>query len=361
MNGRRILRSAAAAAAVLAHLHCSQDRGAAGGGEVPPPAARALPGAAWRLEPALLTVGEVDGPAESVFHRIGSALLTDNARLIIADRLVPGDSVAAWDGIGRRVSWWSFTGEFGRSVSISRETAPETDIVALFDDGWFIGLEYPVHRGMPAGTSRVDSIGVVLLAPDGSLTRRLGRYRWNTVHAVANPADAGRTMYTGLPFDPAGLVAASRADFRIAYGASTIIHRVTGRGDADTMSLGPFAAPPLDAAIREAYQRRRLEAARPETRPALRPFLERLPYPDSLPLFDAAIADDAGNLWLRRFTWLSTDSALWTVHAPDGRAQTHLFLPADLRPMQITRDRIVALRTGELGVEIVTVHALSRR
>ena len=82
--------------------------------------------------------------------------------------------------------------------------------------------------------------------------------------------------------------------------------------------------------------------------------------------------DDLGFLWVRPFdpakTYLANSrtpggagGGKWVILSPEGAVVDTIALPANLEPMQITRDAVVGISLDDLDVQHVHVYGLERR
>jgi hypothetical protein len=85
--------------------------------------------------------------------------------------------------------------------------------------------------------------------------------------------------------------------------------------------------------------------------------LAGIPLPTTEPALLEMLMDHAGRLWVRDFApeW---EEGTWRVFDPDGRWTTSLTLPAGLRVVDATGNRVLVVGNDELGVETVRVYGL---
>jgi hypothetical protein len=111
------------------------------------------------------------------------------------------------------------------------------------------------------------------------------------------------------------------------------------------------------AAVREA----RLAAV---TNPQRRREMERafadMPRPATMPFYEDALVDDAGNLWVRDFQPDPDAPPVWTVFDAQGRMLGPVSMPLGFRPMQIAEDLVVGVARDDLDVEHVLVYGLEK-
>jgi hypothetical protein len=103
-----------------------------------------------------------------------------------------------------------------------------------------------------------------------------------------------------------------------------------------------------------------IEPVPAQQKAVMRRYLESIPYPDSLPLFDTFLVDDLGNLWVRSFPMPGSDSVTWNVFAEAGTRIGSITLPVLYKPLHIGADFVVFSSSREDGAQTVSVFALRR-
>ena len=82
-----------------------------------------------------------------------------------------------------------------------------------------------------------------------------------------------------------------------------------------------------------------------------------------LPLFTLPIADDAGHIWLGKFTVPSDRGAApsYTIISPEGHWLGNLDVPDGMRVLDVAEERVLGVVKGEMDVESVVVYELVGR
>jgi hypothetical protein len=88
--------------------------------------------------------------------------------------------------------------------------------------------------------------------------------------------------------------------------------------------------------------------------------LGEVPQPTRVPAVDAARADLAGNLWLRRVSSRVEETTNWVVVDRTGKTIATARLPAGLSPVEIGVDYILGVVRDEDRIERVVLHTLRR-
>ncbi|NIM49980.1 MAG: hypothetical protein GTN78_22390 [Gemmatimonadales bacterium] len=367
-------------------------------------------GEGWQLaeEPAVDIGGSEDDPDQQLFH-VATALVLADRSIVIAnggtrelrfyDRdgaflsasggsgegpgefkmlgwlgRFAGDSLIAFDVMGRRASVFDAEGRFARSIPF--EPSPGMVYpapIGMFEDGTF-----PVKRGLwmlgGSGPSRIErpQEDVFRYAADGKASGKLGSFpsiefyvgptgstRPSGDRVIAqNPRQFGR--YTSYSVYRDRFYVADNATYEIkAYSPGgqlrSIVRKHHQHLDVTQEDLD------LDLERRLRYMRDEVRRSRVE-----RVFRER-PKVSTMPAFgspammaEAVRVDQVGNLWVLEYSRPSDHRLRWTVFDPDGRLLGTLQLPAGLRLLDIGDDCVLGLWRDELDVEHVRLYELSK-
>jgi hypothetical protein len=286
-----------------------------------------------------------------VRHSLGASGAGPGEFLHLEDAWAIGsDSIAAWDPVLRRLSWWSATGENLGSITIETEGQPH--VVGAFRDGSFVVLERPVHARMRPGETWLGRAAALRMDPDGTLSDTIAVLDWEVVHAVQNPLGAG-SLYTRGRFDPVPIHATHDSVFYYAWGADFEIAMYSGRGE----SVGAFrrdAQPrPVTGELVQRWIDDHLSRASEADRPIARRAVESLPTPTHLPAHDMLFVDASGRGWAREFCRTGDDACTWFIFSPDGTLVGRVALPASFRATWADERRILGVVEAENDVEVV--------
>jgi hypothetical protein len=317
----------------------------------------------------------------------------------------PGGRTYVADGAAGRV--WTFDAD-GDAVGRlgDREGSPGTpgghlevgvgpgDTLRAFDPGRLLETTFD-SAGRRLDTAFVSPEGGFGPAPEVAYGRRgeLHRLGWGGFVASLEEALGGRDE--GIARGEVDLQRLSRGDgtWTTLARVPSVEVRVTERGLADA----PFAPRPLWDAVDEGLwwadsreylltrlsadgdtlcrvrvdvdaprvsgeDRRRFREAgdvdpyshnlRQKTRRARKD----VPIPDRRPALRGLVGADDGGVWVRPAPerWgTRPDSATWHAFDAEGRLVARVRLPADLRPLEVGRDRVLGVRSRPAGLEHV--------
>ncbi len=295
----------------------------------------------------LLSVGrEGEGPGEFRFpNRVWSA---------------ENDSVFVWDGFLNRLSVFSQSGDFVRSVRFSVVSGRgRPNVVGRFSDGSMLTV----------GSSRNLDPSVPGIVLYGAVS--LSRYHANGTfaNAIAQLPDGdrwvlaagGRRSFPYLPFaaQPSWAVdrdrvylGAGRAfeiEVRDGGGRLTRMVRVVGQERQVTDAGRAQFRESLLASVPNPNERRRQER-----------FLSEVPFPETLPAYRGLLVDSEGFLWVEEYRLPDASHTTWHVFNPTGEWLGSLHPPNGLRVLQVGRDYVLGWYRDELDVQHVVVYALDR-
>ncbi len=315
-----------------------------------------------------LLLYDADGTYRGALGRRGAG--PGELRNLTSVSVLPGDTLATFDGTLRRLSFWHPDAGFLRQITLLDGGATD---------------EWPAD----ARPWR-DSLVVVLqlaITPPPRLTGTTVQ-RWPMRARLTLRDSAGRVldtspsfdgMYTGihetgdtrLPFSHEPFVAAaddrlyfgSGDDFRITYltpgfaqggeirwpsHREALTREEVERVYEETLALLTRRLPPERA--REALAM----SFHPEILPAQRPAIGRV------------LVDAEQRLWIERFEAVRLGARMrkpgdqWTVLASDGTPVARVVLPANVRLEAVRGDRVAVVRRDSLDVPAVAIHRLQR-
>jgi hypothetical protein len=254
----------------------------------------------------------------------------------------------------------------GSTQEVSLKDGPfnlQGAVPGIVGDGWAVGAIPSFSWGGRDQwvMSRFDRSGAYMgdmAQVEGMLRQRTeGGAGPNPLSPVARFRVQGGALYVAETLDPSIRVYEPGAD------------------SARVIRWDPGRPPAVDAAMRAAIDGA-VASAPADNAESQRKMLESYPLPDRIPAFWDFLVDDLGFIWVRPFEPGKTGLYLaqtrgappstgpggdWLILSPAGALVGTVSLPADLEPMQITRDAVVGITRDELGVEYVRVHGLERR
>ena len=263
----------------------------------------------------------------------------------------PGDSIAAPNPWGTRLSLFDRDGNHGRDVPLD---ASLLNVVDLLPGGMiFTSGSGGMHQEMtgPSGLVRSRADWAVLAA-DGTLHASLGVFPgseyWPIVGedgtiAGGRPHPFGRGTLGAVWGDLVAIGVQDSYEIKAfaAYGTLVRIVRRTGNLEQPTR------------ADQDAYF-----AERFADWPDFLNEVKDMPLVDSYPAFGEILSDLAGNLWVREYSASGAGDAVWAVFDPEGRIRGLVETPSGLEVFEIGEDYVLGLVEDELGVEYVQMYDL---
>ncbi|WP_428276903.1 6-bladed beta-propeller [Candidatus Palauibacter sp.] len=266
----------------------------------------------------------------------------------------PGDSIAAVNPWGTRLSLFDAEGNHGRDVSLDPTML---NVVDLLPDGKIFtrGSGGGLNMDMTGSSGLVRSSAEWgILDEHGARFASLGEFPGSEFYAIF---EADGSLQGGMPH-PFG---------RGTTGA--VWEELAAIGVQDSYEIKAFASDgslvrvvrcdgdlerPTQADLDEYYAQRYADLPDEDRRSSL-DAVRDMPLVESYPAFEEVLSDRAGYLWVRAY-----EAAVWTVFDAEGRVQGLVETPAGLRIFEIGEDYLLGWVSDELGVEYVQLWSLSR-
>ena len=270
----------------------------------------------------------------------------------------PGDSVAAANPWGLRLSIFDSDGNHGRDISLG---AGFPNFVGVLADAHIVANAPSAKATVvrTAGIARWDEEWAIL-AGDGTLRASLGMHPGFETHALFAP-DGSIRGGTALPFsrgtmgsvwgELAVIGVSDRYEIRAYTADGSLARIVRRRGQLGSPTRGDI----------EAFYANLLPADMPDEQRenALNEVRDR-PLVESFPAFSEILSDLAGNLWVQEYQMPREEAVVWTVFDAEGRIRGLIETPADLEVFEIGEDYVLGRVSDDLGVEYVQLWSLSR-
>lgn len=300
-----------------------------------------------------LRVFHPDGSHAATWGRRGEGPgeFTNGSPTIVA--LWPGDSVAAANRFGARLSLFDKDGNHGRDVHLEASLANVVDV--LPDGGVVTGGIAGMHGAMTGATGNVrPDVEWKVLGADGRLGASLGEFpgtEWWAVFARGGQIESSRVHPFGRNTVGAAwgdLVAiGDQAAYEIKIYATdgSLVRLVRRDGDPEK---------PTRAEQDDYWERRYADRPADQRANSLRE-AKAMDLVDAYPAFSRILADGVGDLWIQE-RW----STVWTVFDADGRVRGLVEVPSGLRVFEIGEDYLLGMARDDLGVEYVQLWSLSR-
>jgi hypothetical protein len=287
--------------------------------------------------------------------------------------LLPGDSLAAYDGLRATLTVFDTAGRVGRIQRIV--TGPGgLELRGVLGDGTMVlSRAYNMMFGRTSRLER-DPITYVTVRPGSDAIDTIAQVPGTDIYLFAGEGFSSRRE---VPFGRTSAIAVAGDRVLIGTGDSWQIEIRTPRGRVVELHRVLAAAQPVTKgeiarAKRELIERMkgaRVQAAgggggRPDIQATMiaqtEKMLETVPYPENHAPYDSLVAGHDGELWVRRADPFVGEATVWTVLKRDGAATGTVTLPAGMRPLHAGADFIVAMTKDVDDVEHVGLFALRR-
>ena len=269
----------------------------------------------------------------------------------------PGDSVAAPNPWGTRLTLFDSDGNHGRDVRLDPTML---NVVDVLPDGKIVS-EGSGLRGDTKGSSGLvrSPAEWAILDSDGTRHASLGEYpgaEWLAIFDSDGNLEGGRPH----PFGRAtvGAVWGELVAIGVQDSYEIKAYRTDGSLARIVRRAGDLESP--TRADLEAYFARRYANRPDDERISALAEVKDMPLVESFPAFSVILSDLAGNLWVQEYQMPGEEAVVWTVFDPGGRIRGLIETPADLEVFKIGEDYILGRVRDELGVEYVQLWSLSR-
>lgn len=273
------------------------------------------------------------------------------------------DTLVVFDpfqGTGR-ISYFSLTGEFLSSLSLSVEGLPYPDPVTVLSDGTLLDTRGEASIGpMEVGHVRFTNIPV-RYPPSGSPVDTIATVPGTEMF---REEFRGGMAQSAVPFGRVAYTAAGPDRIYLGNGEESEIeafdffgnHLMSVRFPMERTRVTPELVERwIDATLEHPiYQARPYAAQR-----AKRRFTET-PVPTTMPAHGELLVDHAGRLWTRRYVPPWDGSNSWMVFDTDGMWLGDVNLPPGFQVLEVGDGYVLGLARDELEVEYVQLYEASR-
>lgn len=269
----------------------------------------------------------------------------------------PGDSIAAVDPGGHRVSLFDMDGSHGREIALD---ATLLGVVDLLPDGkMFAQGSLLVNRRATGSPDLIRSdLEWAVLDVDGTRDVSLGEFPAFEDWAISTPDGDmveqphpfGRTTVGTLWGNLLAIGVQDSYEIKAFAPDGSLIRIVRRDGDPRETTQAEL----------DEYFARQVAGRPAEVRTRMLNMVRDMPLMESYPAFEEIMGDRAGYLWVREYRMFGEGDVVWTVFDPEGRIQGLVETPAELDVLEIGEDYVVGVVEDELGVEYVQVWALDR-
>ena len=282
---------------------------------------------------------------------------------LLYTKLLPGDSLIAFDLMPQRVSIFSPGGDFVRSFQLESGADGAFPFASgVLRDGSVIAY-IPQSTGKQVDGLQRPSQLFLHYSRDGKMLDTVAVQPGPERFVQTQPGKNGTMSMSQIPpmfsHNPVQAVNNDRVVFGenesyelAMYAPDGVVKRLVRRKVAPRPVTDADFASLLDtrlAGYSDAARRREMEST-----------YRSLPRPDIMPFYDTVLFDDRANLWVREFQPAATTPLPWTVFDPEGRMLGTVTLPDGLRTMQIGDDFVLGVWMDDLDVQHVRMYALTK-
>lgn len=352
----------------------------------------APPGGLWTVDSVPVTsIGTENGPEEYQFTGISAVVETPGGGCAVADgsnsirffdgagKLLArvgrdgdgpgeyrhislmgafaGDSLLVWDFPARRLSILAPGGRYVRSAA-----GPDLPGFffprGVFADGSVLGEYTPPLEGGPVRSGLLHGAALYL------------RFDWRNGKsdtlarielASSYVRDEGHPTILSIPFAANPVAAVAGEAFYLGTGARFEAGRYEETGRlAQIVRLKRQPAPLTRALIADLVEKLARRAPTEGARILVRQRYADIPYPRTLPAYQAMLVGALGDLWVEAYRAEGSAPSEWIVLDSSGRLTGEVRLPPAFDPWAVYSDRILGVTTDSAGVERVEALRLLR-
>jgi len=273
-----------------------------------------------------------------------------------------GDTLAAWDsGLGR-LSLFSSSGDYVRSVSPRRPLGMYPQAVGALASGDIVLALYQPTLGK--STTRTvhlqrDTVGYAVLSRDGS-ARELGKVAGTDMIMSGNPA--GGLMVMPLPFGRQSVATVGGERVYVTDGEQFEVAAYDARGGVRALLRAEWPRLPVTSEDVRRF-RESLVTLGGEGNASLQrqqaELLDRAPWPQQKPAITSLRTDPGGNLWVESpVDGPERLATRWTAFSPQGRVLGAARVPGRLDVRQVGPNWVLGIALDQNQVEHVRLHKL---
>ena len=278
-----------------------------------------------------------------------------------------GDSIAAWDSPGQRLSVFAGDGTFARAVSPPPLVPPTPDgtdrlvwiaggMTGALEDGTFLGSSGTVFRGQP-GQRVVGLTHLVVFSQLGDSLRSIGPFEVETRFP-----DVAAALRLLTPYQRAFQFTQRSGGVFILDGPNFEIEDLALDGSLERVLRASHVDLRLTDAHRQTYSDSERLRLRDDADPgALERALLEADFPETIPPASQLLVDSENHLWVRHYTtrW-TVGPEHWSVFSPEGFLLGVVQTPERLQVRQIEADFLLGIWTDELDVRYIRKYGLER-
>ncbi len=276
-------------------------------------------------------------------------------------RLIPGDSLLAFDFALNRASVFDSEGNFGRSYSVVPSTGGGVGFaVDAFADGTLIIKAPQIFQGgFSEGLQRLDEDHYTI-STSGEFLDSVGTFLGAEQYIeTSRSGDNFSVFLSPRPFGRSTVLAARDEGFCFGSSDTYEIRCFASDGSLVQIIRRPLANRPVTAAdVDDLKQQQLADTDDDNARRRIERLFSSVPIPETMPAYDGLEIDAGGNIWVREYSWADDAERHWTVFDASGRMLGDIALPPSFGIRQIGDDFVLGVWRDELDVEHVRLYHL---
>lgn len=276
--------------------------------------------------------------------------------------MLPGDSLAAWDPLLRRVSVFAPDGRYARGFTPAGVDGFFPGVYGTFADGSLLmstGMESAGTR--PASGAWRDTMVLMRIGRGGEVADTMGRFPGAARYAATGPDGVQRTH--SVPFGPTTSAVVHGDEVYVTTGEGYAVAVYGADGRLRRLIRNRGAPIPVTRRERESYAANMLQAGgSAQEQRDRQAMIASAPFPRTMAPVEGLRVDDAGRVWVREAqrpdTW--DRFSRWSVFGPEGRRIATVEAPGRFMPARIGPDWVLGRKMDADGTEHVHLYRLDR-
>lgn len=280
---------------------------------------------------------------------------------IVSAFLLPGDSIAVYDGLAGRLTVFAPGGALARTANLAPLDGrlPPKPLGAFGDGSLVVAPAFNPRFTASPRPSR-DTMPLARYSAQGAQTASLGHILGEETVTIVGGSGENRFASRGpVPFGRGTHVAVAGTRLLIADAARYELAEHGADGRLVRLVRRAAQPEPVTDVDRAAWAEQRQGSAGDRFRQMREGLAAATPFPEHKSWFAGVRLDAEGNAWVQRHAAPGAGTP-WDVFDAEGRLLGTVTVPAGLRVTQIGADFVVGVWTDELDVPHVRVHRLHR-
>lgn len=274
-----------------------------------------------------------------------------------------GDSILAFDESNRRITVLDAQGRLARTATLLVPEAPVSHpwLLGSLPDGTLLVRLTHVYRAGPEERGlRREPFRYLLYRPTGEPLDEIGEFPGPELYVELTDRSSS---VIGLPFGRNTYATAGAGYIYIGSSDGYEIRQYDRTGRLLRLVRRDVEPAELQREHVERFVEERLSGIEDANRRRdQRRKFRGLPYPKTLPVFEAVVAGEDGSVWVKSFSRLAEGQhSTWSVFDSTGTFLGDVELPARLTPRDIGSDYILGAEKGDLDIEYIRVYRVVKR